>query len=533
MKVRVVLLFVALALLAVSCNRIVTPELNELSTAAIQDQYIVVLKPEFAPGGHAANQARAAEIARGLGLSPRFTYGTALFGFAATIPEGRLNGIRRDPRVAYVDADAVVTIAGHKCPPHCSTTKTGSLAGIVTNTSNAAIGGATVTVDGTSLSATTASDGSYSISSVPTGTHNVTASHSNYDSLSQSATISENTTTTLNFTLQQKQDSTPSSQVAPWGIKRIGTASNTGYGIHVYIIDTGIDSDHPDLQANISTTGYAVETCKGGGCNYAWDDDHDHGTHVAGTVGAINNNIDVVGVAPEVILHAVKVLSKSGMGSRSGVIAGIDWVTQQTRDVVKVPTVANMSLGGSGSKTGTCTDTGFTGTDSYHQAICNAKNVGVVFVVAAGNDGADAAGAVPAAYDDAVITVSATTCSFTNEECASGTDDWTSWSNWGNKEASWTAQVSAPVAIAAPGRSVLSTKRGGGTVSFSGTSMASPHGAGAAALFLKKNAQQNNGSAFANVRTGLLNTAEGTLGWTNTSGNTHKENFLRLNTTNF
>jgi subtilisin len=319
-------------------------------------------------------------------------------------------------------------------------------------------------------------------------------------------------------------------QVVPWGIHRVGAAASTGKGIHVYVLDTGIDSRHADLAASLGN-GFAAESCKGGGCQFPWDDDHDHGTHVAGTIGALNNGVDVVGVAPEVTLHAVKVLSKAGSGSRSGVIAGIDWVASETRKL-GMATVANMSLGGSGSKSGTCTDAGFSGTDTYHAAICNARNAGVVFVVAAGNDGADAAGAVPAAYDDAVITVSATTCSFSTsnnvQSCSAGSDDWTSWSNWGNRTASWTGHASAPVAVAAPGRGILSTKRGGGTVSMSGTSMASPHAAGAAAVFLGSRTQKADGSAFGATRAALLQAAEGTGKWSNTSGKPHAEGFLQV-----
>ena len=430
----------------------VAPEAPEagLSRSAETVDVIVSLKSEFAPGAHAANEARAEEIARGLGLSPRYVYGTALFGFAATVPEGRLNALRNDPRVDFVDFDAPVSI-----PTPRIEAKPG--------------GGASIA----------------------------------------------------------------STQVVPWGIQRIGASenSNTGAGIHVYIIDTGIDSDHADLKTNLGN-GYNVETCRGRTCVQKWDDDNGHGTHVAGTVGAIDNGTHVVGVAPQVTLHAVKVLSGSGSGTRSGVIKGVDWVGSETKRL-NVATVANMSLGGSGSKTGTCgTDpegSDFVGTDAYHKAICNAKNKGVVFVVAAGNDGADAAKAVPAAYDDAVITVSATMCSFSNETCIPGTDDWTSWSNWGNQTATWTSNnVSAPVAIAAPGRSILSTWHDGATKSISGTSMASPHGAGAAALFLKTNGQTASGSAFSNTRSALLTGAESTkTGWNNTSGNPHAEDFLR------
>ena len=96
-------------------------------------------------------------------------------------------------------------------------------------------------------------------------------------------------------------------QVVPWGIERIGSTNNTGDGVHVYVLDSGIDSNHPDLEGNIDT-GWAGYACKGKKCIYDWDDDNGHGTHVAGTIGAQDNDIGVVGVAPEVTLHSVKVL---------------------------------------------------------------------------------------------------------------------------------------------------------------------------------------------------------------------------------
>lgn len=303
-----------------------------------------------------------------------------------------------------------------------------------------------------------------------------------------------------------------SNQTVPWGIARVGApAGNTGAGVDIYILDTGIDPRHRDLNV---LGGFAVESCKGN-CPAAWHDDHGHGTHVAGSAAALDNDVDVVGVAPGANLWAVKVLSKSGSGSRSGVIAGIDWVAQQVAASGK-PAVANMSLGGSGSKTGTCTNSGFSGSDTYHQAICNARNVGVVFVVAAGNEGNNATGAVPAAYDDTVITVSATNAN----------DDWTSWSNWGNNSAGWTSNNSAPVAIAAPGASILSTATGGGTTTMSGTSMSSPHAAGGAALILASSNQPADGRAFVNVRSTMLSKAESTNNFSNNSGNPHDEDFL-------
>jgi subtilisin len=404
---------------------------------------IVALDPAFAPGGHAANRAQAARIARGLGLAPEFTYGTAIFGFAARIPEGRLTALEHDPRVLYVNLDKQVSLPVPRtaAPPWCT----------------------------------------------PDSSHPA---------------------------CQPDTGGGSSGQVVPWGISRIGAdaTSGTGAGIEVYVIDTGIDADHPDLQANLGI-GYAVVACKGG-CVTRWDDDHGHGTHVAGTIGAVDNSIGVVGVAPGVRLHAVKVLGKNGSGRDSGVIAGIDWVANQV-DATGQPAVANMSLGGPGQRAGSCTQAGFVGEDAYHAALCNATHAGVVFVVAAGNDGADAELAVPAAYDDTVITASATMQG----------DDWPYWSNWGDGT-SFEVDSPAPVAIAAPGVNILSLAPGGGTATKSGTSMASPHVAGTLALFLQSNSQAADFSAFTSARAALLNAAEPADTFQNTSGHRHDEDFV-------
>jgi subtilisin len=416
--------------------------------AADDDRFldvIVILDPAFAPGAHAANRAAARRIARGLGVAARFSYGSAVFGFAARIPEGRLQALENDPRVLYVDLDAPVAIPVPRttAPRWCT----------------------------------------------PDSTH--------------PACVDDG-------------GDSGGAEVTPWGVDRIDADLNTGTGagVHVYVIDTGIDADHPDLQAHLGN-GYAVTPCKGGGCKASWDDDHSHGTHVAGTIGAIDNEIDVIGVAPEVTLHAVKVLNKNGSGTRAGVIAGVDWVAQQVA-LDGAPAVANMSLGGSGSKSGSCDESGFTGSDAYHEAICNAAHAGVVFAVAAGNEGADAEFAVPAAFDDAVITVTAT----------SEADDWPSWSNWGNGNA--TDPNPAPVALAAPGVNVLSTGMGGGTATKSGTSMAAPHVAGALALYLDSYAADADYAAFTSARDVLLPAAEPTSGGTfaNSSGHPHAEDFV-------
>ena len=202
-----------------------------------------------------------------------------------------------------------------------------------------------------------------------------------------------------------------------------------------------------------------------------------------------------MGVAPGAPLYAVRVLNNNGMGFRSDVICGIDWVAGNTALIG----VANMSLGGSGSDDGkSCESTG----DAYKKAICNAVDAGVTFAVAAGNQSDDAANHVPAAYD-MVITTSAL-ADFNGAAgggaaatCRSDVDDtFADFSNYG-----------ADVDIIAPGVCILSTWNDGGYYTISGTSMASPHVAGAAALYLST----HPGTSPADVQSALENA--GNSGW--------------------
>ena len=302
-----------------------------------------------------------------------------------------------------------------------------------------------------------------------------------------------------------------SAQTIPTGIKRIGAASSTnkGAGIGVAVIDTGIDLTHPDLKANIATVN---KTCIARTLNA--NDDNGHGTHVAGTIAAVNNTIGVVGVAPGAKLFAVKVLDKNGSGTWSSVICGIDWVTANAQAYgIKV---ANMSLGGTGKSDNNC---GNTNNDALHKAICRSRDKGVTYVVAAGNESTDAANSVPSSYNDAVITVSALvdTNGQANGGGAStgyGTDDtFASFSNYG----------SSTVDIGAPGVNIFSTYKGGTYATMSGTSMASPHVAGAAALYLKSNPS----AVWTQVRDALMAVGEKlNFGHTDPSG-LHSEPILQ------
>jgi len=244
------------------------------------------------------------------------------------------------------------------------------------------------------------------------------------------------------ITIDASQPNPPS-----WGLDRIDQRNRplnstynynyTGAGVNVYVIDTGIYITHNDFGGRASVAYDSVGDGRNG------IDCHGHGTHVAGTVGGAS-----YGVAKGVTLYAVRVLNCSGSGTTSGVIAGVNWVTSNHTD----PAVANMSLGGSASS-------------SLDTAVNNSINAGVTYAVAAGNNNRRACNYSPARVA-AALTVGATTSS----------DARASYSNYGTC-----------LDLFAPGSSITSAWYGSNTASntISGTSMASPHVAGVAALYLE------------------------------------------------
>jgi subtilisin len=293
-------------------------------------------------------------------------------------------------------------------------------------------------------------------------------------------------------------------QVIPTGVSRIGaapapTTSTTAtslipslgrLGVGVAVIDTGIDLHHPDL----GTVVPGVNCVNKVGLP---NDDNGHGTHVAGTVAALNNDIGVVGVAPGTPLYAVKVFDRNGFGTWSTVLCGLDWVDAHPGLI----RVANMSFDGPGTVTPSglgCTNAN---NDPVHTAICVGTRAGITFVAAAGNQSADAGNYIPGAYDE-VIDVAALADSDGAPggvggapSCApSEKDDYfASFSNYG-----------PVVDLAAPGVCILSTYMGDGYATLSGTSMAAPHVAGAAALYL----QTHPLATPAEVRQALIATEE-------------------------
>jgi subtilisin len=252
-------------------------------------------------------------------------------------------------------------------------------------------------------------------------------------------------------------------QTLPYGIDRVDAEvahanGETGGGADVAIIDTGIDSTHPDLEANLGKGRSFVTTG-----NYpAWQDDNGHGTHCAGIADAVDNSQGVVGVSTEATLHAVKVLSSTGVGLTSDVAAGIEYTADQGWDV------GSLSLGGGDA-------------DVLKDACNYAYNNGVLLSAAAGNSGpcTDCVG-YPAAYQEC-IAVSAT----------DRNDDLADFSSTGPE-----------VELAAPGVNIYSTYVPSTYTELSGTSMSCPHVSGAAGQLMA------NGYTNTEARDRLGSTAE-------------------------
>ena len=302
---------------------------------------------------------------------------------------------------------------------------------------------------------------------------------------------------------------TQTPQTTPTGVRRIFADDNPNLDIDgtddvridvdVAVIDSGVMA-HSDLNV-VSRANCTTGVCQTG----TGDDDNGHGTHVGGTIGALDNGIGVVGVAPGARLHSVKVCTASGSCPNSAIVAGVDYVTARASTIE----VANMSLGGPGTNT------------PLAQAITRSVDAGVVYAVAAGNDGQNASGFSPANHPD-VITVSALADSDGEPgglgpvpSCrpASTDDVLADFSNFGSV-----------VEVAAPGVCILSTWNNGAYNTISGTSMATPHVAGAAAVLTSGTRDPVNRTQALAIRQQIV--SSGNLNWTDDSGDGVKEPLL-------
>lgn len=249
-------------------------------------------------------------------------------------------------------------------------------------------------------------------------------------------------------------------QTTPCGIWNAGGPANAGSSRWIWIVDTGIDLDHPDL--NVINYGPYSKSFVGGNA----DDCHGHGTHVAGTAAARNNSFGVIGVAANAPVAAIKIFNCSGSGTTSGIIAGLNHVA--TYDLPG--DVVNMSLGGYyGSNCSTYS--------SYKTVLQGLSNAGTRIAIAAGNSSSNAAYYQPACVNAyRIYTVASMTCGYS----------WSSFSNYNMN----------PIDYIATGSSVYSTYKNGGYATLSGTSMAAPHVAGICQI--RNNSPQTVGHVYKN-----------------------------------
>ena len=315
-------------------------------------------------------------------------------------------------------------------------------------------------------------------------------------------------------------------QTLPSGVKRIDADLNplaaNPVDVDIAILDTGVDFDHPDLnvfhRVDCAKGGPFTQKCRDG----EGDDGYGHGTHVAGSAAALDNSIGVVGVAPGARIWSLKVLGDDGSGWFSWSVAALDYVTANAATIE----VVNMSLGGQGTL------------DSLRTAIQSAVNAGVVVVVAAGNELRDVYGSngfgtgdesIPASYPEAMAVsamadfdgepggnVSDQDSTVVFNVCPhEGDDVFACFTNFSNSVVAGNPVTSPGLAIdvAGPGLNIISTYMDGMYATMSGTSMASPHVAGAVALYIAANGRANDAAGVAAIRQALIDAAEAQTDW--------------------
>jgi subtilisin len=393
----------------------------------IPGKYIVVLEDDTEGPSSVAN-----DLSAELDVETTNVYESALEGFAAEVPAGELAELRADPRVESVVRDRVIEASRQ--------------------------------------------------------TRSIDRSQRSTVKIVQENGSSKASKAARKKKAKKKARKKKSRQMTPTGIRRImATQSSTKAGngkgrvnADIAILDSGIHKQHRDL--NVAGGVNCV-----GAKRSAWSDGYGHGTHVAGTAAARDNRVGVVGVAPGARLWAVRVLNDSGEGTLGSAICGIDWVTKRAGTVE----VANMSFTGTGKGSYDDGDCGNVANDPLHRAICASVSAGIFYTAAAGNTpvsrGEDFATWTPAAYGE-VLTVTAMVDyngkpgGGARRTCGSQRDDRV-------KSDSNFAAIGGPDeahTIAAPGECIRSTWKNGKYMTDSGTSMAAPHVAGAAALCMTR-----------------------------------------------
>ncbi|MCU1532712.1 MAG: serine protease [Arthrobacter sp.] len=293
---------------------------------------------------------------------------------------------------------------------------------------------------------------------------------------------------------QPRDPEPPSTQNSPFWGKRIGNKGPADVDVNVAVIDSGIDGTHPDLKVQ-----GGVDCTSGSPVTETPVDVHGHGTSVAGVIGARNNGLGVIGTAPGTPLWSVRVVDDSGGISEESLICAIDWVTSTRKDEDRSNDieVANISIGGPGKDTSNCGK----GTDPMHYAICRSVKAGVVYAVAAGNDGSDFAGTVPATYDQ--VLTAAAMGDFDGQPGGMaapwcGAQDWGAFEQRDDGPAFFsnfaTESEDKDHTVAAPGVCMLSTAPGGYSINH-GTSFASPAVAGSVALCISRGECKGSGRA--------------------------------------
>ena len=430
-------------------------------------------------------------VAQAHGVAKGRTYKAVFNGFSGKVPPGRLNALRSDPRVLSVSPNHVVKATPKPDKPGNGKKNKAPQVTINSPADGATYGsGASISFEGTatdnedgvltaSLDWTSSIDGAIGTggsfsTTLSDGSHAITASVTDSGGKEGSASVS----------ITVGGGGPVDNQLVPSRVQRIGAApgslSFTGVGVGVAILDHGIDMNNADLNVGqLCFSAFVANDC---------EDDDGHGTHVAGIVAARDNLIDVIGVAPDATVYAVKVLDGAG-GTDETVIDGLEWVLNNADTVSPRIRAVNMSLGRPAAQDPA-------DDDAIHTAITNVYNAGISIAVSAGNDpDSEVTDQVPARFSEVMAVASTTAEDGTADKrgACRGLQHLADTASYFTTDGDFVNGVG--VTISAPGskkedinrcrindEGILSLAIGGGTTRSSGTSMSSPHVAGVLAL---------------------------------------------------